>query len=142
VAADLAEGGLGHREQVSALVARLTLEARVRASRQAEDRHRSDARSTTRLAHDAEHSAAVELEVDPVDGVHDPVLGREPDLEALHVEESLRHYVGRIRGSRNAYTKSTIALKSTMKNAPKSVTPMIGGRSKLPIDWAAYWPTP
>ena len=35
-----------------------------------------------------------------------------------------------------------MALKKTMKNAPKSVTPMIGGRSKFAIDCAAYWPTP
>ena len=37
---------------------------------------------------------------------------------------------------------STSMLKRTMKNAPYIVTPMIGGRSKLLIDCAAYWPTP
>ena len=47
-----------------------------------------------------------------------------------------------MRGSRTAYRRSTSALKKTMKNAPNNVTPMIGGRSKFPIDNAAYWPTP
>src|SRR5262249_34139839 len=75
---------------------------------------------------------------------HDAVLRREVDVQVVDLEELLGHrrYVGRMRGSRTAYARSTTALKNTMKNAPKSVTPMIGGRSKFAIDCAAYCPTP
>jgi hypothetical protein len=37
---------------------------------------------------------------------------------------------------------STIAESRTMKNAAYSVVPRIGGRSRLPIDSATYWPMP
>ena len=64
-------------EQVAALVVHLAAEARVDVARQAHDRHRGHALARAGLADDPEHLAALELERDAVDGVHDAVLGRE-----------------------------------------------------------------
>ena len=36
------------------------------------------------------------------DGAHHPVFRREMDREVVDLEQPFRHYVGRIRGSRNA----------------------------------------
>ena len=74
----------------------------------------------------------------PSTALHDAVLRREVDVQVVDFEKRFCHYVGRMRGSRIAYARSTRALKKTMKNAPKSVTPMIGGRSKFASDCAAY----
>jgi len=102
VPADVPQLVLRAAEQVPALVVDLAVEARVRAAREAEERHRGHALAGARLAHDPEHAAAVELEVDAVDRLDDAVLGRERDAKPLDLEQALGHQVGRIRGSRNA----------------------------------------
>ena len=91
VAAYVAQARLRHLEQVLALVVDLALEARVPVAREAEDRHRRDALARAGLADDPEHLAAVQLEVHAVDGMHGPVLGREPNLQAFDLEQALGH---------------------------------------------------
>ena len=100
VAADVLQLVLVHLQHVPALVEDLALEAGVLVLGQAEQRHRRDALAGARLADDAEHLAARELEVDAVDTLHDPVFRRELDLEALDLDQALGHYVGLMRGSR------------------------------------------
>jgi len=63
-------------------------------------------------------SFALELEGEPVDRTHDPVLGGEPDLEVVDLEQGLGHQVSRIMGSRYAYATSTSVEKTTMNAAP------------------------
>src|SRR5439155_22642518 len=93
-------------------------------------------------AHATQHLTPVERERDPVDSADEPILGCEVDLEAVDLDQPIGHQAGRIRGSSHAYVRSTRVEKRTMKKAPKSVTPMIGGRSRRVTFWAAYWPTP
>src|SRR5205823_8844267 len=90
-ATDVAQAGLGHREQVLALVDNFALEPRVAVAGEAEDGHRRDALAGARLADNPEDLSAVELEVDAVHGAHEPILGCEPNVEALHFQQSLRH---------------------------------------------------
>ncbi len=105
-------------EQIGSLVEHLALEACVHAARQPHERHRGDALARARLADDPEHLAALELERDAVDRPHDPVLGRELDLEVVDLEQAFRHQVSRILGSRYAYATSTSVEKTTMNVAP------------------------
>src|SRR3954454_4424787 len=97
------------------------------------------------LADDGQHLAGLQLERDTADRQHDAVLGGETYLEVVDLEDGGHAGAAspsRIRGSSTAYAKSTIVLNSTMKNAPKSVTPISGGRSRLRIASPAYSPTP
>src|SRR5207244_11477384 len=82
---------LVHLEDVSAFVENLALEARVLLLRQAEESHSRDAFARTGLADYAEHLATGELEAHPVHRMHDPVLGRELDLEVLDLDQTLSH---------------------------------------------------
>jgi hypothetical protein len=77
----------------------LALELGVLAAGQPEERHSRHALPRAGLADDAEHLAALELEVDAVDRTDDPVFGRESDLEALDLQQRFGHQDGRIRGS-------------------------------------------
>ena len=78
-------------EQIGPLVEHLALEARVHAAGQTHQRHRGHALARARLADDPEHLAALELQGDAVDGAHDPVFGRELDIEVIHLEQGLGH---------------------------------------------------
>ena len=91
---------LGHCQKVGALVAHRPPEAGVDVARQPHDRHCGHALARARLADDAEHLAALELERHAVDGAHDTVFGDEVDVEVVDLQEALGHYVGLIRGSR------------------------------------------
>ena len=99
VPADIAQARLRHGQQVLPLVDDLALERRVLAAGQPEERHSRHALPGAGLADDAEHLAALELEVDAVDRSDDPVFGRESDLEALDLQQRFGHQDGRIRGS-------------------------------------------
>ena len=99
VPADIAQARLRHGQQVLPLVDDLALERRVLAAGQPEERHSRHALPRAGLADDPEHLAALELEVDAVDRSHDPVFGRESDLEALDLQQRFGHQDGRIRGS-------------------------------------------
>ena len=90
--------------------------------------HRRDALPGARLTDDPERLPDFDGVRDAVDGMHDPILGREPDLEVLDLEERFAHEY-RTLGSRYAYAISTTRLKKTMKNAPNSVMPWITVRS-------------
>jgi hypothetical protein len=56
---------------------------------QAEDRERGDGLAAARLAYDPQYLAAVDVEVDPVDGVDDAVAGEEMGLELIDFEQVL-----------------------------------------------------
>src|SRR5262249_14457259 len=142
VAAVVLHLGVRDIEQIGSAIEHLALEACIDAPSQAHERHRRHALPRPRLADDPEHLFGLELERDPAHGLHDSVLGREPDLEVPDVEQRLGHYVSRIRGSRYAYAMSMSVEKTTMNAAPYSVTPISGGRSCVPIACAAYQPTP
>jgi len=88
VAAHVLQLALVHLQHVAPLVEHLALEARVLVAREAEKRHRRDALARARLAHDPEHLPALQLEVDTVDGLDDPVLGGELDLQAVDLDQS------------------------------------------------------
>ena len=89
---------LRHLEQVAPLVVDLALEACVLVAREAEQRHRGDGLAGAGLADDRHHLAAVDLEADAVDGLHDALLGGEGDAQV----GDLQHAHRRMRGSRNA----------------------------------------
>src|SRR5262249_51915661 len=110
------------------------------------DRLRCNAFPGAGLADDRQHLARSQLERHAADGLHDAVFGGEADAQVVDLEDGFAHAgaasPSRIRGSSTAYAISTIVLNSTMKNAPNSVTPMSGGRSRLRMASPAYNPTP
>src|SRR5215470_10251425 len=118
VAAIVLHVGVRDLEQVRSLVEHLALEAGVHSACQPHSRHRGNALARPRLADDPEHLAALEREGDPIDRVHDSVLGGKPDLEVVDLEQALGHQVSRILGSRYAYATSTSVEKTTMNAAP------------------------
>ena len=118
VAAVVLHLGVRDLEEIGSLVEHLALEARVHAAGQPHQRHRGHALAGARLADDAEHLAALELQRDAVDGADDPVLGCELDTEVVDLEQGFSHQVSRILGSRYAYATSTSVEKTTMKAAP------------------------
>src|SRR5215472_5752078 len=113
------------------------------------------------LAHDPERSTALEGEGHPIDGLHQAVVGREVDLQALDLKHRARggpapeHRLGGGRaevagrrhasltlGSTTAYKMSTTTLAMTTKNVASKVTPMISGRSWLLIAVMVNRPSP
>src|SRR3981189_185951 len=106
----------------------------VGSSGQPGDRLCGNAFTRTGLADDGQHLARLQVERNAADRLHYAVLGGEADLEIVDLEDGAHAGAAsprRVRGSRTAYAMSTIVLNSTMKNAPNSVTPMSGGRSRL-----------
>ena len=91
VPADIAQARLRHGQDVLTLVEDLALERRVLVARQPEERHGRHALPRAGLADDPEHLAALEREVDAVDRSHEPVFGRESDLEALDLQQWFGH---------------------------------------------------
>src|SRR5580765_2247114 len=91
VAANVLQLVLVHLEHVSTLVEHLTAEGRVAVSRQAEQRHRSDALPRAGLSHDAEHLAALQLEAHTVDSIDHTIFCVELDLEVLYFDQALSH---------------------------------------------------
>ena len=92
VAANLTQLLRRHLQQVAAVEDGLPardLSGRLRD--QPEQRHHADALARPRLADDAEHLAGEDVVADAVDGVHDPVFGRELDHEIPDGQDRLRH---------------------------------------------------
>ena len=114
---------------------------------QAHDRQAGDALARPGLAHNAEGPAAVEGEAQPVDRLHQPVVGREVHAKINDLQERLlvglarmpddqitqrgcRHS-SRTRGSMTPYRRSTIKLAMITKKPATRVTPRILGKSLL-----------
>src|SRR6185437_398644 len=137
-AADALELVLAGGQQLLAVVAGRAVEGRVRRAGEAEQRHRGDGLAGARLPHDRHDLAAVDLEADAVNRLHDALLGGEGDAQVRDLQQAHR----RILGSRNAYSTSISALSTTTVNAGSIVITSSGGMSSRPIDSAAYCPTP
>src|SRR5918995_206949 len=137
---------LGGVDQLRALVVRGPLEVRVRRARQAHDRHRGDRLAGPRLADNRDDLAGPDRQRHALHRLHHTLLRGEGDAQVVHRQERLTAgrgaHCSRIRGSRYAYTMSTIAFSSTMKNAANIVVASTGGTSSWPTASAAYWPTP
>ena len=89
---DVAQPLLRHLEHVVALEDRLAArDASRRCRDETEDRHRRDALARSRLPHDAEHLAGLEIPADVGHGVDDTVLRRELDGELAYGENGLSH---------------------------------------------------
>ncbi len=145
LAADVAQLVVVEPVELTAAVGDRTGDPGVRGAGEPGDRLRGNTFARTGLADDGQHLARLQLERDPADGLHDTVFGGEADREIVDLEDGAHAGAAspsRIRGSSTAYAKSTIVLNSTMKNAPNSVTPISGGRSRLRIASPAYSPTP
>ena len=89
VTADRAQLGVRQRDEVAALEQDAPRDARPLQAREPERRERGDGLAGPRLADDPERAPLEYLVGDAVDGVHDPVLGRELDLEVLDAQEQL-----------------------------------------------------
>ena len=63
---------------------------------------------------------AVDRVGDAVDGPHHAVVREERDLEVAHLEQRHQYLT---RGSRKAYTMSTMRFMKMMKKAPKRTVP-------------------
>src|SRR6476646_1837660 len=109
------------------------------------DRLRRNAVARAGLTDDGQHLARVQFERDAADRLHDTVFCREADRQVVDPQKGTHAGAAspsRMRGSNTAYAMSTIVLTSTMNDAPKSVTPISGGRSRLRMASPAYSPTP
>jgi hypothetical protein len=94
---DLAGADLVHfirrqRDQVPALPHDLAgLEAAGRHVDQLQHRARSHCLAAARLAHHAQRLAAVDVEIDAVDGTHHAVIGLEPGFQPADIQQSIGH---------------------------------------------------
>jgi hypothetical protein len=100
LAADLTHLLVGEREQVAPLEEHLAAHARVVEAREPHDGEAGDALARARLAHDAQRAPLLDRVGDAVDGLHDAVVGVEPDGEVADLEQRAAH-ASRTRGSRN-----------------------------------------
>ena len=82
-AADRAQLLVRQREQVAAAEHRRALRDAAVARQDPEQRERGDALAAARLADDAERLAGRDVEGDPVDGVDEPALRPEPDVQVV-----------------------------------------------------------
>ena len=73
---------------------------------------------------------ALDVVGDAVDGAHDAVVGDEAGRRGRGPQQRRHQY--RTRGSRKAYTMSTIRFMMMMKNAPKSTVPWMIGQVAAP----------
>ncbi len=86
--ADLVHLGLLERDQVPALPQDLAgLEAARRHVDELQHRARRHGLAAARLAHHAQGLAAIDVQVDAVDGTHHPVLGLEPGFQTADVQQ-------------------------------------------------------
>src|SRR5207248_4928454 len=96
----------GGGQQVLALKDDLARDASRAATCQAERGERGNGLSRSRLPHDPERPARVDLIGDAVDGMDDAVLGLKADPQVMDFEQGAHVYL--TRGSRYAYAISTI----------------------------------
>ena len=120
---------------------------RRRPGMQAHDRQTGDALARTGLADNAEGPATIQCETQPVDRLHQPVVGREVHLKINDLQERLLVglprmpddqvtqrggcHSSRTRGSMTPYRRSTIKFAMITKKPATSVTPRIFGKSPL-----------
>ena len=125
---------------------------------QPHDRQAGHALARARFADDAEGLAALDREREPVDTLHDAVVGRKVHLEITDVEKRFsvgrrpagltggarcgRGHRVRTLGSTTAYSRSTIRFATMMNVAPRIVTPSTFGRSLVFRPIRAYCPMP
>ena len=101
VAADAAQLLFVERHEVAALEQDPPAHLGALVAREAEHSQRRDGLAGARLAHDPERLSGEHLVGDPVDGVHDAVLGVELDPQVLHPQQRLGGaHENRTRGSR------------------------------------------
>ncbi len=91
---------VGEREQVTAVEADRSGDARVLRAREAHHGEHRDALARARLADDADGLAGLDGKRDAVHGLHDSVLRREAHAQVADLEQRGHQY--RTRGSRNA----------------------------------------
>jgi hypothetical protein len=101
VAAQRPQALVAHGEDVVAVEADLAAQRRVARAGQAHHREARDALPGARFAHDAQRPALLDAERHAVDGVHDPVLGRELDPQVVDLEQGA-HAVTRSRLTRGS----------------------------------------
>src|SRR5438094_5432074 len=95
VPADAAQLLLRELQQVAALEHRLAADDLARRLRnESEDRHRADALARPGLTDDAESLARIDVVRDAVDGLDDPVVGREMDREIADRKAWIMHECG------------------------------------------------
>ena len=104
-AADRAQVLVVEREQVAAAEHRRALGDAAVPGEDPEQRERGDALAAARLAHDPQRLAGGDVERDPVDGVDQPSLGAEANVEIVDDEKGLSSHglasLGRVlRGAR------------------------------------------
>ena len=144
---------LGGVHELRPLVVRGALEVRVGRAREPHQRHRGHGLAGARLAHHREDLAGRELERHALHGLHHALLGGEGHLQILHRQERLAAggragcrgvgaHCSLIRGSRYAYTMSTIAFSSTMKKAANSVVGEHGWHVELAHSLRGVLPHP
>src|SRR5207248_9548074 len=141
VAADLAQPLRRRRQEVLALPERGAGGHRRALRVQPHDREAGDALPRAGLADDAERLALVDRERDTVDRTHDAVVRPEVRLQVVDFEEG-QSQVSLMRGSIQAYSRSTIRLNVMMQRVAKTTTPWVTGRSKFSIAWMAVLPRP
>src|SRR6188472_325118 len=111
---------------------------RSRPGMQAHDRQAGDALARSRLAHNAKGSAAIEGEAQPVDRLHQPVVGREVHMKINNLQKWLfvalprmpddqvtqrgRRHSSRTRGSMTPYRRSTNKFAMITKKPATIVT--------------------
>ena len=95
------------------------------------------------LAHDAEHLAGLERERDAVDGLDEAVLGREVDLEVLHLEQRLALH-SRVPHPRVEEGVDDVddEVRDDDEEAAEDRHAHDGGKSSLKIAWSVYCPMP
>ena len=97
-----------------------------------------DALAGAGLADDAERLAFLDREADAVDRLDDAVVRPERRPEIRDLEDGC--HASLIRGSRTAYRRSTIRLKTMTASVEKTTTPRITGRSFWLYAWITRSP--
>jgi hypothetical protein len=93
---------LGGLQEVLSLEDDLPLDPGLLLGDQTHHRQHADALSGPGLPHYAQRLSPLDREGDAVDGLDDPVVRGEVDLEVPDLQDGLRHYVYLTRGSRKA----------------------------------------
>jgi ABC-type dipeptide/oligopeptide/nickel transport system ATPase component len=89
VAPDRTQLFFGERDEILTAEQDAPGDARALAARETERRQRGDGLARARLADDPKRAPGVHLVGDPVDGVHDPVLGGKLDAQVLDAQQRL-----------------------------------------------------
>src|SRR5437867_8816165 len=132
-AADLAHLGRGQLEEALAPVVDRALDDAAGGLRdQAHDRERRDALAGAGFADDAERLALVDVEIDPINGADDALVGVKVRLQPLDLEQSFGH------GAPWSYHLRVISAKASRVRAMSSASTSLWVTQRIaagPIAW-------